>query len=272
MKNDVAYNNVDHIPGGASYPDRWAEAAREFREVEAAIGRARLNDAYGAGPRQMMDIFHPAGAAQGLVFFVHGGYWMKFDRSIWSHLAAGATRAGWAVAMPSYTLAPEARISEITQEIAAALRHAAARLRGPIRLVGHSAGGHLVARILCADVDLEADLRGRIEAVLTVSPVADLRPLMETSMNDTLRLDTQEAERESPALHPDPAGPPVTVWVGADERPAFLDQARWLADAWASAGLVVEKGRHHFDVIEGLTDPDSALMRAVLDQAPKRSA
>mgnify|MGYP001124580324 CR=1 FL=1 len=41
MKNDIAYSNADFIPGGASYPDRWAEAARESRGVEAALGRAR---------------------------------------------------------------------------------------------------------------------------------------------------------------------------------------------------------------------------------------
>ena len=51
MKNDTAYNNGDFIPDGADYPDRWAEEARAFREVEAAVGRARLNVAYGEGAR-----------------------------------------------------------------------------------------------------------------------------------------------------------------------------------------------------------------------------
>ena len=56
---------------------------------------------------------------------------------------------------------------------------------------------------------------------------------------------------------------PVTVWVGEAERPAFRDQALWLSQAW-DAPLVVEPGRHHFDVIDGLGQPDSALLRAVL--------
>jgi len=56
---------------------------------------------------------------------------------------------------------------------------------------------------------------------------------------------------------------PVTVWVGGDERPVFLDQAGWLAEAW-NAELVIDKGRHHFDVIDGLADPDSAMMLALL--------
>ena len=58
---------------------------------------------------------------------------------------------------------------------------------------------------------------------------------------------------------------PVTVWVGGAERPAFLDQARLLAEAW-SVPLVVEPERHHFDVIEGLTRANSPLTAAVLGE------
>ena len=263
MQNDRAYANADFIPGGAEYPGRWAEAAREFREVEAAVGRARLNQPYGAGERRRFDLFLPAGRPEGLAVFAHGGFWHLFDRSYWSHLAAGPVARGWAVALPSYTLAPEARISEITREIAAAVEAAAALVGGPIRLTGHSAGGHLVARMACRDVPLDDGVADRLARIVPISPLADLRPLLETSMNATLRLDPQEAEAESPALHADRRGVPVTVWVGAEERPAFLDQARWLAEAWGVPQRIAP-GRHHFDVIEGLAGPDSPLTEALL--------
>jgi hypothetical protein len=58
-------------------------------------------------------------------------------------------------------------------------------------------------------------------------------------------------------------GVPVTVWVGGGERPRFLDQARRLGNAW-SCPVKVEPARHHFNVIEGLEQPDSPLMRALL--------
>ncbi len=99
---------------------------------------------------------------------------------------------------------------------------------------------------------------------MPISPLSDLRPLMQTKMNDDLRLDAAEAGTESPALQRALRDIPVTVWVGAEERPAFLDQARWLADAWPNAKLHVDPGRHHFDVIDGLRDPDSPLMCALL--------
>ena len=263
MKNDLAYANADFIPGGADYPDRWAVAAREFREVEAAIGRARLNQRYGQGGRQRFDLFLPAGRPEGLVVFVHGGYWHLFDRSYWSHLAAGPQSRGWAVALPSYTLAPEARIAQITGEIAAAVTAAAGLVAGPIRLTGHSAGGHLVARMACRDVPLGDAVADRLAGIVPISPLADLRPLLETSMNADLRLDAAEAEAESPAHHTALRDVPVTVWVGAEERPAFLDQARWLAEAW-EVPLRVAPGRHHFDVIDELAQAESPLTVALL--------
>lgn len=262
MKNDIAYNNMDFIPDGPAYAERWEETARAFREREAAVGRARLNHPYGPGERQRMDVFHPAGRAEGLVVFIHGGYWLRFHRHFWSHFAEGLTERGWAVAMPSYTLAPEARIAEITREAARATEAAAALVAGPVRLTGHSAGGHLVARLLCRDVELDPVVRARIASLVPISPVSDLRPLMETSMNESLRLDAAEAEAESPALHPAP-DVPVTVWVGAEERPAFLDQARWLAEAWGAPNRIAP-GRHHFDVIDELRQPDSPLVNAIL--------
>lgn len=261
MKNDHAYNNVDFIPDGASFPDQWASDARAFREVEAAVGRARLNVAYGSGERQKMDVFYPSGKPEGLVVFVHGGYWLRFDRTHWSHFAAGLTARGWAVAMPSYTLAPNARIAEIGREIVDAIGAAADLVSGPVRLCGHSAGGQLVARVAVAEM-LAEPVRARLAKVVPISPVSDLRPLMETSMNADLRIDDTEAASESPALLAPPEVP-VSVWVGAQERPVFLDQARWLAQAW-KAELVEVPQRHHFDVIDGLREPESALVSVIL--------
>lgn len=262
MKNDIAYNNVDFIPGGADYAGRWEEEARAFREREAAVGRARLNHPYGEGERQRIDIFHPAGPAEGLVVFVHGGYWLRFHRHFWSHFSEGLTARGWAVAMPSYTLAPDARITGITREIVRAVETAAQLIPGPIRLSGHSAGGHMVSRVLCHDIALDPGVRARIERLVPISPVADLRPLLETSMNADLRLDEAEAASESPVLHPAPEVP-VTVWVGAEERPVFLDQARDLAEAWGAEHRIAP-GRHHFDVIDELREAESPLVNAIL--------
>jgi alpha-beta hydrolase superfamily lysophospholipase len=166
------------------------------------------------------------------------------------------------VAIPSYPLAPDVRISQITRAIARAVQCAATYVQAPIYLTGHSAGGHLVARMLCRDVAIPEDVRGRFMNVVPISPLSDLRPFLETSMNDSLGLDEAEAIAESPVSH-ERLRIPLTVWVGAEERPAFLDQARWLAEAW-HRDVRVAPGRHHFDILDDLEHPDSPLVRSIL--------
>ncbi|MDW4498983.1 alpha/beta hydrolase [Sulfitobacter sp. D35] len=259
MTLDDAYANAAYIPRAEEFPPRWQAAAASFRE---ALGpRAETGVRYGESDRQVYDFFHPDGVAKGTLIFVHGGYWKAFDRSDWSHLAEGALARGWAVVMPGYDLCPEVRISDITQQIAAAVTAIAERVQGPLVLAGHSAGGHLVSRMLDPLV-LPETVRGRIERVAPISPLADLGPLMQTSMNEILRLDTEEAGAESPVNMAVPRGAQIAVWVGADERPAFLDQAEILARTWG-ARHVIDEGRHHFDVIEPLRDRDSEVVRFI---------
>jgi acetyl esterase/lipase len=253
------YQNGAFIAGAEEFPPRWLELAAAFR---AGLGkRARTGLTYGRAARRVFDLFLPEGAPRGLFVFVHGGYWMAFDRESWSHLAAGALARGWACAMPSYTLAPQAHIGAMTEEIGLAVGAAAALVAGPVVVSGHSAGGHLSARM--GNPDSPAPLHARVRRVVPISPLADLAPLCDTAMNETLRIDGDEARAESPALHPLRPGCEAHVWVGGQERPAFLWQARTLSEAW-SCPWTVAPGRHHFDVIDDLADPASALVETCL--------
>jgi acetyl esterase/lipase len=148
-----------------------------------------------------------------------------------------------------YTLAPEARISAIVQEAAAAVATLADVVDGPIVLTGHSAGGHLSARLAVGDL-LPKGVMHRIRRVVPISPVGDLLPLTQLEMNDILKISEDEALTESPVYLPAPRVP-VTVWVGGAERPVFVEQAAMLARMW-EAPLQIADRRHHFDVIEDM--------------------
>lgn len=258
MDMDRAYANGAFIAGAESYPPKWSAKAAEFRMGLAA--RARLGLEYGGAARQKFDLFLPEGTPKGLLVYVHGGYWLAFGRETWSHLAGGALARGWACAMPSYTHAPEARISAMTVEIGRAVDAAAGLVSGPVVVTGHSAGGHLSARMGCVDAPVTA----KIARVVPISPVAELAPLMQTLMNEKLKITEPEAARESPARLALRTGVDAHVWVGGNERPAFLWQARQLSEAW-DCDWTVARGKHHFDVIDGLEDPKSALVAACLD-------
>jgi arylformamidase len=262
MDMDRAYANGDFIDGAADFPPRWNTKAKAFREALGAD--AQLDIPYGPDERNRLDIFLPKTKPIGLLVFVHGGYWLASSKDSWSHLAAGALAQGWACAMPSYTLAPQARLSQITAQIAQAVSHAARQVTGPVVVTGHSAGGHLAARMGCTD--MPQDLAQRVCRVVPISPLADLTPLLETKMRDQLWLDEDEVVHESPALLALRPNCAAHVWVGANERPAFLWQARTLSEEWMCPWTPC-LGKHHFDVIDDLANPASALMQACLKDA-----
>ena len=263
-----AYANGVNIPRGDSWPNAWVEAARAYREALAAKDRARLDLSYGDGPRNRFDLFLPEGTARGLVVYIHGGYWVRFDKSSWSHLANGALAHGYAVAMPSYTLCPQARISGIVREVGAAIAEAARMIAGPIHLTGHSAGGHLATRMIAATSPLASEIRARIANTVSISGVHDLRPMMRLALNADLKLDEAEAYAESPALLRPIESVRLTCWVGAGERGEFIRQNALLANVWTGLGAVTavveETDRHHFNVVDGLADPGHPLTQTLL--------
>lgn len=262
---DDEFDNVGHVPNALSFFDLWAERAAAFRNTHA---KASLDQPYGDTTRQKFDTFWPEKTAKGLVVFIHGGYWKRLDRSYFSDLAAGPLTHGWAVSMPSYTLAPNAHIHEITTEIAHAITTAAQQTDGPIRIIGHSAGGHLAARMICEDTALDTSILKRIEKMVFVSGVHDLRNLCHTELNETLRLSETEAVSESPYLQTPIPNIPICCWVGADERPEFVNQTKILYDKWSNFGvtsqLVIEPNMHHFTVVDSLKDAGSKMVEILL--------
>lgn len=249
---DDAYENTGNIPDGAAHPPRW------LRLSEAALRHARIEDG----------IFLPEGRPRGLMVFVHGGYWMATHPGYYAHLAQGAVARGWAVVMPAYTQAPRGALAQMKVEVAAAVSAASQRVAGPVVLTGHSAGGHLAARLICADAPMAPQVTARIARVVPISGLFDLRSLRRTRMAAPLGLTPQVAQAESPALLEPVGGIAVHAWVGAAERPEFRRQSRLLSVIWHGLGVPVAvteaPGLHHFNVIDDLAEADSPLMEAVL--------
>ena len=257
---DDAFANMAHIAGSETLPQEWRDSAAAYRASGLRIDE---NIAYGAHPRERFDLIWPDADPKGLVVFIHGGFWRQLDKSYWTDLAEGARTHGWAVCMPSYTLAPEARISHMTRQIGRAITQAARHVSGPVRIAGHSAGGHLATRMICADTPLAADVLDRVEAVQSISGLHDLRPLLHTSMNDVLQLDAQEARLESAVLHDPARAAAYSCWVGGAERPEFIRQSELMAQMWEGldmpARCVIEGRFNHFNILDGLRRADSPI-------------
>ena len=262
---DDAYQNGKYISGGGEYLGMWKVKSATYRESLPET-RREIGVAYGPHPREVYDLFLPATPPKGVVVFIHGGYWQSLDHTLWSHLAAGPMAHGWAVAMPGYPLCPEVPLADITQSIARAIGTIGDKINGDIIISGHSAGGHLTARMACADIPLPH--AARIRRYVSISGVHDLRPLIRTSLNEALQLTMASAAAESPALKTPREGVELLAWVGENERPEFLRQNDLLANIWrgvfAKTGCVHAKTHHHFSVIGDMATPQSALAKALM--------
>lgn len=121
---------------------------------DRGAGRVARDLPYGDDPRQKMDVYAPAQAANlpVLVFF-YGGGWDSGDRKDYGWAAQALAARGFVVFVPDYRLVPEVHFPAFIQDAAEATARAselAATYGGdPARLgvIGHSAGAHLAMMI-----------------------------------------------------------------------------------------------------------------------------
>jgi arylformamidase len=229
MDLEAEYNNRARVPGHPAIIAGWMRDAAAFRAAHPPEALA-----YGTGVREVMDLFLPA-EIRGVAMFFHGGYWQGLDRQAVSHCAAGLVAQGVAVACPSYDLCPAVPLATIIAQAEAAARALHA---------GHSAGGHLAALLLAR---LPAEM---VAAAVPISGLFWLEPLIPTSINTALGLDTGAARAFSPALLPSP-GRPIHAVVGGAESPEFLRQSAEFAPLWSGTSEVLP-GLDHFTVLSPL--------------------
>jgi acetyl esterase/lipase len=195
--------------------------------------------------------------------FIHGGYWQRNSKDMFTNVIAGPHARGWSAAMPGYTLAPDATLTEITAEILAALdwlgEHGASHgVAGPIVLSGWSAGGHLTAMAL---------QHRNVVAGLAISGIFELGPLRDTYLNEKLRLSDEEIVAQSPLRLP-VVNKPLAIAYGTAELPPLVSDSRDLhtmrAAAHAPGPLLSVPGANHFTIMHELRDADGLLTRQLL--------
>ena len=250
----------------AQHPDRSPAYAR-YSAASAAV-RAQYpwrRIAYGAHPREYIEMFAVDGSAAVLVFF-HGGYWRALDAPMWSFVAAPFLAAGISVANVEYPLAPEMRLTDIVASARRAMIaiHRLGTNARPLIVSGHSAGGHLAAMMLVTDWAAH-DCPGLcIASAVPISGVFELEPLTHVALNDTLRMTIDEARRQSPSTHLHAIKQPVLAIVGASETDEFRRQTIDFAAALPAARSMLVADANHFTVMGEVADSSSTVGREVL--------
>jgi acetyl esterase/lipase len=259
---DAAYNNTAAV--GQAARDRYVAGWTARSDAVRSARAGRIDLRYGDGARQRLDVFACGRPGAPTLVYIHGGYWQTNDKEPYAFLAEALLPAGVNLALVEYTLAPAARLDQIVAEVRAAVAwvidHAKELGGDPARVFvsGHSAGGHLTAMAM-ADA--------RVAGGLAISGLYDLEPIRLNYLNDKLRLDPAEAQRNSPLLHLPSRAAPLVVTVGLGELPELIRQSEEYAAAWQRQGL---PGRYlpvathdHFSILEELASPDGALLAAL---------
>jgi len=249
----------------AALVERWLE--RSARQRERA--NARVDMAYGPGERERLDLFSGGDANGPLLVYIHGGYWQRGDKDMYSFVTESFVRHGVSVAVLNYTLTPAVCMGEIPPQIRRAIRwlwnHAAdlGYSRERLHVMGHSAGGHLTAMMMATDwpafdAQLPVDL---VKSGIPVSGVFDLEPIVHTTLNTGPRMTVDEAKAESPLFMTMATDAPQLVVDGGGETDEFHRQSDAYVERVSSDARPVERyvvpHDDHFDELHRLAEDDS---------------
>lgn len=257
------YDNRGRVPAHPALIEGWYRDARTFRERHPG----EIDIAYGAHPRERLDLFRPEREALGAtLLFIHGGYWQALDKAGFSHLAEGVLAHGHAVAIAGYPLCPDVPLARIVDALRAAVSRTADLTGRRVVVCGHSAGGHLAAAMLATDwSEPDASL---VPAALAVSGLFALEPLTHTTVNGALGLDADEARRLSPLLWRAPERRRFDAWVGALESTEYHRQSHDIVRRWGEGGVDTEyevvPDADHFTVVAPLAQPQSRLTKRLV--------
>jgi arylformamidase len=232
------------------------------------------NLAYGDPKDELLDYF----AAQNdgpLVVYIHGGYWQELSKNESCLMAPGLVEQGFNVAVIDYTLAPVASISHMIAQCCRAVAWLLAQAQrlgfNPHQVViaGSSAGGHLCASVLqAAQQSLHGLNPHSVAGAILLSGVYDLRPLVNTTINEALKLSTEEATDLSPGLCSNQGLPPCIIAYGSNETEEFKRQSQEYHQQLLSDGVNSQcfevAGRNHFDIVFDLAIKNSTIHQQMM--------
>lgn len=268
---EAQYNLRARRPDFETLMARWMDRCRAFREA----GNVDLDLSYGPGTRETFDLFRGRSGGP-LLIYIHGGYWQRGDKSLYSFVAESFVAARVNVAVLNYELTPSVRLGEIAPQIRKAIAwmwHNAAELkvdREALTVMGHSAGGHLTAMMMATDWNAHDSAlpTGLIKAGVPISGIFELEPLIHTSINAGPQMDLEEARRESPLFLPPVTDAPQLVVDGGAETEEFHRQSDLYCETYRTATRRMDRymvpDADHFDELERLSEADSEFFRRSL--------
>jgi acetyl esterase/lipase len=223
---------------------------------------------------QKMDVYFPeAGGPWPVLVFVHGGAWMRGDKSEAGMFARMMSARGYLVVSVNYRLYPEAQFPAMIQDVKCAVRSLRANAAqynldpGRLGAVGVSAGGHLVSLLGTTDqsagwdVGEYLDQSSRVQVVIAMAGVMDLsRKFPNTDIEAMKRVGFGEYNvvEASPISHVTPDDPPFLLIHGDRDEIVPVEQSQLMYERLVQENVpvrlvVVTNAGHSFSAPGGTT-------------------
>jgi len=183
--------------------------------------------AYGAGPRQHLDIYVPDGLTEpaGVIVFYYGGSWKMGKKEDYLFAGQAFASKGYVTVIADYRLYPEVYFPDFMHDSAQALvwvHNHIADYGGDAKklfVVGHSAGGYIAVMLATNDAYIkEADGKPSwISGAIGIAGPYDFLPITDPIVKKVF---SREApEKTQPITFVKPGLPPMLLlWGDADEE------------------------------------------------------
>ena len=214
---------------------------------------------------QKMDIyFPPSGGPWPALVYVHGGSWMRGDKSEVTGFVDQMRLHGYLVVSINYRLSPVGRFPDMIEDVKCAIRslraHADEYHLDPNRIaaIGPSAGGHLVSLLGTSDASAGWDVgdyleqSSRVQAVVAMAPVTDLTqdfPNLDVVAMRDVGFNEENIVAASPVAHVTADDPPFLLIHGDQDTVVPYEQSLLMHDRLlrmnVPAQLVIVKNAGH---------------------------
>jgi acetyl esterase/lipase len=234
--------------------------------------------AYGANPRQRLDVYVPARAAAGprpVIIFFYGGSWNSGTRGGYAFVGRALAAKGFVTVIPDYRLVPEVVYPGFVEDGASAVRWVRAHAKDyggdgeQIVLAGHSAGAYIAAMLAVDGRWLGAD-RKAVRGFTGLAGPYDFAPFDKDASRAAFGQWPDPAETQ-PVTHADASAPPALLLTGAEDTTVKPRNSKALAEKLRAAGVAVElksyPGIGHVGIITAVAKPFRGKAPVVTDVA-----
>ena len=189
-----------------------------YRRIEAL--------AYGAGPRQLLDVYQPPGELRNvpMVVFFYGGSWSSGERGDYRFVGEALASTGIVALVADYRLSPAFRYPAFVEDSASAVRWAfehAAQFGADARrifVMGHSAGAYNAAMV-ALDVRWLAAVGlapARLAGWIGLAGPYDFLPIGDAQTQVAFNWPQTSADSQ-PMTHASKASPPALLLAASND-------------------------------------------------------